>query len=384
MKTIAKIKRFFRRKEMFKLLFIVTVFIFFLIILSSTLILAIEKTKSGSSNVNSFMDAFWWSIVTVTTVGYGDVVPSTDTGRIVGIFLILTGFTLFSAFTGLIASMMVEDKMKGASGLKTIKNHGHTVILSWNKTALVMLKKLNDENHFGAIILVGNFDQAFFTDLSAKFPNLDLKYVRGDYTQKEILIKAGIKNASQIILLSDENLAEQAADDRTVIAAQTLRFLSKKVHVTVQLNRNTNLQHLRQLNIENILISDDVSGHILANNALTHDFSSFFNTILTMEETKIQIQEIPSQFTGKSFSELFIDEYQNRNRQVIGLIKDKQDLQISDIFSDDQSAIDSFIKAALENSKIKDKSNRVILNPGKNHVINEYDKMIIMENKQES
>jgi voltage-gated potassium channel len=381
MKFVTRIRRFFHRRETLKLFLIVTLFIFLLIIFSSTLILAIEKTKANENGVSSFMDALWWAVVTVSTVGYGDVVPATNVGRIVGIFLILTGFTLFSAFTGLIASIMVEDKLKGASGLKAIKSHQHLVILCWNQTAEVMLKKLNDQSHLVGIVLVGNFDQDFFVDLGAKFPNLDLKYVRGDYTQEEILLKAGIKNASQVILLSDENLDEQAADDRTVIAAQTLRYLSKKVPVTVQLNRNTNMQHLRQLNINNVLISNDVSGHLLANNALTKDFAAFFNAMLTMQNNDIEIGNIPVQFIGKEFVELFMEQYQTSGYQVIGLIREQKDLQISDIFSDDQSAIDSFIKSALENSKIKDKSGHVILNPEKDYIINEFDRMIILKQK---
>jgi hypothetical protein len=124
-----------------------------------------------------------------------------------------------------------------------------------------------------------------------------------------------------------------------------------------------------------------VSGHLLANNALTKDFAAFFNAMLTMQNNDIEIGNIPVQFIGKEFVELFMEQYQTSGYQVIGLIREQKDLQISDIFSDDQSAIDSFIKSALENSKIKDKSGHVILNPEKDYIINEFDRMIILKQK---
>jgi voltage-gated potassium channel len=78
---------------------------------ASLAVLEVEREAMGSK-IDSFGDALWWAMVTVTTVGYGDTFPVTAEGRTVGTFLIFTGIGLFSTLTALIASWVMQDKAK--------------------------------------------------------------------------------------------------------------------------------------------------------------------------------------------------------------------------------------------------------------------------------
>ena len=66
-----------------------------------------ERYATGS-NITTFYDAIWWSVVSVTTVGYGDLFPVTNEGRSVAAFLMFVGIGLFSSITALIAAWVVE------------------------------------------------------------------------------------------------------------------------------------------------------------------------------------------------------------------------------------------------------------------------------------
>lgn len=79
-----------------------------LIIFSSIAILQVENTPDG--NIKTAEDAIWWAYVTITTVGYGDLYPTTTEGRIIAAFLMTAGVGLFGTFTAYIASMFVSDK----------------------------------------------------------------------------------------------------------------------------------------------------------------------------------------------------------------------------------------------------------------------------------
>lgn len=66
--------------------------------------------KAVNAAVSTYWDALWWALCTVSTVGYGDVVPITGAGRFVGAFLIIVGVMFFLGFTAVMVSVMSSYK----------------------------------------------------------------------------------------------------------------------------------------------------------------------------------------------------------------------------------------------------------------------------------
>jgi voltage-gated potassium channel len=85
-----------------------------LVIIAATIVASVEGGENAS--IQSFPDALWWAVVTITTVGYGDMVPITAAGRAVAFILMLGGIAFFSGVTANLASFMVrgEDSNKKA------------------------------------------------------------------------------------------------------------------------------------------------------------------------------------------------------------------------------------------------------------------------------
>ncbi len=77
-----------------------------LLLLGATVVYFLEK--DANPQMGSFLDALWWGVTTITTVGYGDVVPVTPWARFVGIILMYTGTVLFISFTSLVATSWVR------------------------------------------------------------------------------------------------------------------------------------------------------------------------------------------------------------------------------------------------------------------------------------
>ncbi|MFC1864224.1 potassium channel family protein [Chloroflexota bacterium] len=79
-----------------------------LVIVAATVVTSVEGGENAS--IQSFPDALWWAMSTITTVGYGDKVPITTAGRAVGYFLMLGGIAFFGAFTANLASFLIRGK----------------------------------------------------------------------------------------------------------------------------------------------------------------------------------------------------------------------------------------------------------------------------------
>jgi voltage-gated potassium channel len=65
-------------------------------------------SQSHGATINSFGKALWWSITTVTTVGYGDVYPLTNTGRVIAVLLMIGGVSLVGVVTAALASWIIQ------------------------------------------------------------------------------------------------------------------------------------------------------------------------------------------------------------------------------------------------------------------------------------
>lgn len=84
-------------------------------------------------DMGSYMDALWWSFSTATTVGYGDIIPLTDAGKVLGIILMLTGTALFATYTALFAHAIIEDDVLKLRRLSSSDIHSDNYLESLKK-----------------------------------------------------------------------------------------------------------------------------------------------------------------------------------------------------------------------------------------------------------
>ncbi|HUR26284.1 MAG TPA: ion channel [Candidatus Thermoplasmatota archaeon] len=78
-------------------------------VIGALLVWALER-NDPAAHITDFRIAIWWAVVTVTTVGYGDVTPVTDTGRFVAVLLMITGIGTIGALASSVASVLVVQK----------------------------------------------------------------------------------------------------------------------------------------------------------------------------------------------------------------------------------------------------------------------------------
>jgi voltage-gated potassium channel len=116
------------------------------------------ESPHEDAQITNLIDAFWWVSATVTTVGYGDVVPVTEEGRIMGIGLMFVGISIIGTFISALGARLVSSRLKKRETIEydtkslIIKKISEIERLEKHEVDLLinMVKDLHDELHHKA------------------------------------------------------------------------------------------------------------------------------------------------------------------------------------------------------------------------------------------
>ncbi len=328
----------------------------FILIFTSALCLLIVEHGYPDSQIREFWDAVWWSIVTVATVGYGDLVPKSPLGRLLGAATILGGVVLLSITTATIASVFVEKKIREERGLEAVKLKGHVVLCGWNDSAEELVEGLVRESGERRLklVLVNDLPPEEMDVLRQKYPDHDLEYVRGDFVYEGVLKKANISSASVVIVVPDLSggRAKERADERTVLATLAIKSLAPHTRTCAEVLDGANRAHLMRANVDEVIVRGERTGVFMAGAALSPGLTAVLDEIFSLEsETGFWGMEIPSHFVGRPVRE-FRDHLSKEGLLLIAIAKERKGMDLSDILSHDMSAVDAFIKKKFEEAEV--------------------------------
>ncbi len=332
-------------------------------------------------------DSLWWALVTITTVGYGDIVPETVVGRLIAFSIMISGLILVSLMTATIASLFVTRKIKEGKGLEDIKVRDHIIICGWNENGLSVIEGLFRQltPHLPTIVLVNNLPREEVDAVIYRFPKIEFKYVRGNFINEEILARANLIRARSAIILADTagGFPAEKADERTIFGCMAIKSLAPKVKTCAELISRENREHLSRAKVDEIFVRGEHGPAILAGGAVTTGLSTVMKGLLDFEEAnKLWRADIPDHFVGLTVAELsgfFMDHF---GAILLALFTESEAIQLDDILSNDASAIDGFIKRKFEEAGKDYFSSKeriaVRINPPRDYVLTENEVAIVL------
>jgi len=203
----------------------------------------------------SLLDALYMTIATITTVGYGDIVPETPAGRIFTAGLMISGVGVALYVLVEIIGLVLEGRLSKAFGIakerrSVAKMKNHKIICGGGRTGSVTAEEFRKE---GLDFVVIERDSAIAIELRKK----NLPVVEGDATLDETLIEAGVERASGLV-------SSLPSDSDNLFLCIAAKELNKNLDIVTRASSEEAAKRLYSVGVKKVILLEKIGGRRLA------------------------------------------------------------------------------------------------------------------------
>lgn len=260
----------------------------------------------------TFIDAFYMTIITVATVGYGEVHPLSQQGKLFTIFLIITSFGTFAYAVSSITRFVVDGEFNEFFKNKKLndaiqKLQGHVIICGYGRNGRQAAQVLKKHNR--RFVVVENSSQVTGS-ITHRFSEL---VINGDSTKDEVLIKAGILRASALI-------TTLPIDADNLFIVLTARNLNPKLTIISRASDDNSDTKLKIAGANNVIMPDRVGGAHMASLVMKPDVMEFIDIITAEGGDNINLEEISFDNFSDDMSNRTLKDLEIRNKSGANII----------------------------------------------------------------
>jgi len=275
-----------------------------------------EKDVVGS-NINSFSDTFWYSIITLTTIGYGDKFPITTIGRLFSLIYILGSVGVVGYVISQISnkiSKMIEDKRLGLGGTKFEQ---HTVIINYNTFARQIIDEIVNAGKKVAIV-TNSKDDVDLIYRSFSKENVFILY--HDFVDIDAFEKVNISNSISVLINFED-------DTENLINLISLKSKFSDLNFVISLNNSTLKETFNSLGVTFTLSKNEVASKLIASYVFEPEVAKFTEGLMSsaVHEDDLGLMQYKviseNYYLNKPYKETFLDLKNEFNLILIGISK---------------------------------------------------------------
>jgi voltage-gated potassium channel len=248
-----------------------------------------------------FMDCVYMTVVSLTTVGYGEVLPITGNvpAQIYTMVLITFGMGVILYGISTFTALLVEGELSGILRKNTMLNRikklkGHTIVCGGGRTGRLVIAELAKNKE--PVVLIENDPASLESCRSID----DLLYIQGDATDDENLFAAGLANAAGIIITLGSDKDNLYVTMSARMHKRNLRIISRMVDQTLE-------PKLRKAGADSVVSPNLIGALRMASEMIRPTAVDFLDQMLRSSRGNLRIHEIPiavnSDFDGKKIYE---------------------------------------------------------------------------------
>lgn len=281
-----------------KLLFVFAFSVFGISVLLGGLSIYLLEVGENRS-VSNLGDGLWWAIVTLTTVGFGDITPETVAGKVVGAVLMVAGMFNLALFAGIVgntllhAVLSIREEQFRMSGILD-----HLVICGYDPGARLLLDAILAEVDVERTPVVLFAEGERPGDLPPA-----LMWVRGDPTKESELDKVRLTHAGSVIVVGARDTSPQNADANTILTVFTLRsHLAKKtesearqrpVYIVAEILDAENVDHARTAGADEVIETTRLGFALLAHSVTTPGSGAVMSRVVSAGAHSLFVGRLP-------------------------------------------------------------------------------------------
>ncbi len=240
----------------------------------------------------------YWALVTMATVGYGDVVPHTPIGRLIACLTIVAGIASFTAMVSIAAGRIVERAERRRMGYIRYRGKRHILVVGWSPAAEAAVRELRARGYRGDIVVVT--DKPLVQIREAHIPGLTI--VRGDCTRRETLLRANVREANMVVVAVDD-------DAKAVLVVLLVRSLNPKVKIVAEALHPESVELLHRAGADIVVATRYLGGRMLASALLEPGVAMIMEGFAAAAgEHRLWIRELPGEpLAGKKYIDALIE-----------------------------------------------------------------------------
>lgn len=305
----------FKKNASLRLFLLVTLVI--VVYLTLVWLLVFVEKDSDQSALNNYSNAFWYSLVTLTTVGYGDIFPATVYGRYISLIFILTSIGIFGILIGQLTTLMTtikENKKLGYSGTSFIN---HAVIIGWNEFGWHVVDQLVGVGRRVAVITNKKDDVDLIRE---KYNSKNVFVLFSDYNNHEMIKKSNIDEATIVFV----NMLD---DTDKLVYVLNLKKVFPETEFVVTLENGDLKNTFLSAGVSNTISTQEISSKLLASYMFEPDVASYSESILSYakSDSDYDIKQLlitpNNPYNGKAYQDVFFDLKKRYNSVLIGITK---------------------------------------------------------------
>lgn len=284
---------------------------------SSWLLMAL----AGETALTQRTDFIYWLAVTGSTVGYGDLSPVTDAGKlIVAFYVIPLGLSIFALVLGRIAAWVGHQWQKGILGMKPLNTSNHILVIGWNEQRTIMLLNLLLKER-DAMESKPDIVLCVKADIQNPLPGkVDFVKVES-FNKDEDMSRACVADAQTIII-------DNPQDDATMTTALYCAQANKNAH-KVAYFKDDSLAKLLQTHCPKVECTPSVAVEMLAKAALDPGSSLLHHDLLSVEDGQAQFSSIVPDANGPiTVDKVFVNLKRQHDATFIGYSRAKDGTQM--------------------------------------------------------